>query len=113
MEQQEQAPAQEQQEQAPAQEQEAPVEEQPQQQEAPVEEQPQQQEAPVQEQPVEQQPAPEAAASGETYTVQSGDTLNKIATEQGVEGGWEAIFELNTDQISDPTLIFPGQELAL
>src|SRR5699024_3383027 len=106
MEQQEQAPAQEQQEQAP-------VEEQPQQQEAPVEEQPQQQEAPVQEQPVEQQPAPEAAASGETYTVQSGDTLNKIATEQGVEGGWEAIFELNTDQISDPTLIFPGQQLAL
>src|SRR5690625_3657129 len=103
----------EQQEQAPAQEQEAPVEEQPQEQEAPVEEQPQQQEAPVQEQPVEQQPAPEAAASGETYTVQSGDTLNKIATEQGVEGGWEAIFELNTDQISDPTLIFPGQELAL
>src|SRR5699024_8225314 len=102
MEQQEQAPAQEQQEQAPAQE-----------QEAPVEEQPQQQEAPVQEQPVEQQPAPEAAASGETYTVQSGDTLNKIATEQGVEGGWEAIFELNTDQISDPTLIFPGQQLAL
>src|SRR5699024_8696397 len=103
--QQEQAPAQEQQEQAPAQEQEAPVEEQPQQQEAPVQEQP------VEQQPA--QPAPEAAASGETYTVQSGDTLNKIATEQGVEGGWEAIFELNTDQISDPTLIFPGQELAL
>src|SRR5699024_4802408 len=78
--------------------------------EEPMEEQGQ---APAQEQPVEQQPAPEAAASGETYTVQSGDTLNKIATEQGVEGGWEAIFELNTDQISDPTLIFPGQELAL
>ncbi len=96
----------EQQEQAPAQEQQA---------QAPAQEQPQQQ-APVQEQPVEQQaaqPAPKAAASGETYTVQSGDTLNKIATEQGVDGGWRALFELNTDQISDPTLIFPGQELAL
>lgn len=107
MEQQEQAPAQEQQEQAPAQEQP--------QQQAPVQEQPQQ-EAPVQGQPVEQeaaQPAPQAAASGETYTVQSGDTLNKIATEQGVDGGWKALFELNTDKISDPTLIFPGQELAL
>src|SRR5699024_1270783 len=98
-----------QQQEAPAepQQQEAPAE--PQQQEAPA--QPQQQE-PVQEQPVEQ-PAPQVAASGETYTVQSGDTLNKIATEQGVDGGWRALFELNADQISDPTLIFPGQELAL
>lgn len=99
-----------QQQEAPAepQQQEAPAE--PQQQEAPA--QPQQQQEPVQEQPVEQ-PAPQVAASGETYTVQSGDTLNKIATEQGVDGGWRALFELNADQISDPTLIFPGQELAL
>lgn len=116
----------EEQEQA-AEQQEAPAQEEPQQQEAPAQEEPVQQEQPVeqpqqQEQPVEQpqqqeqpveQPAPEAAASGETYTVQSGDTLNSIASEQGVEGGWEAIYELNTDQINEPTLIFPGQELAL
>jgi len=82
------------------------------QQQAPVEEQ---QQAPVQEQQVEQpaEPAPQPAASGETYTVQSGDTLNSIATQNGVEGGWEAIYELNTDQVADPVLIYPGQELAM
>ena len=95
------------QQEAPAEQQQAPVEEQ--QVEEPAE-QPVEQQQPVEE-PA--QTAPKAAASGETYTVQSGDTLNKIATEQGVDGGWNALYELNADQISDPTLIFPGQELAL
>lgn len=110
------------QQQEAAQQQEAPAEtpqqqETPeQQQEAPAQEQEQpQQQAPVQQEqvPAEQEAAPKAAATGEVYTVQSGDTLNKIATKQGVDGGWRALYEMNTDQVSDPALIFPGQQLAL
>ena len=35
------------------------------------------------------------ALSGETYTIQSGDTLSSIATKLGVEGGWQALFAAN------------------
>jgi hypothetical protein len=49
-----------------------------------------------------------------TYTVKSGDSLSKIAKEQlGDAGRWREIYNLNRDQISDPNLIRPGQELAL
>lgn len=47
------------------------------------------------------------------YTVKSGDTLSKIAAAQGVSGGWEAIYQANTDVIEDPNLIFPGEKLNL
>lgn len=83
------------------------------QQQAPVEQQQ------VQEQPVEQpaQSAPaapqQAAVSGETYTVVAGDTLSSIAQAQGVAGGWESIYQANADKISDPVLIYPGQQLIL
>ncbi len=45
------------------------------------------------------------------YTVQAGDTLGTIADEHGVS--WRALWRANADQISDPNLIFVGQELQL
>jgi nucleoid-associated protein YgaU len=62
-----------------------------------------------------------AAASGataptaaNTYTVQAGDTLSKIAKEHlGNSGSYMKIFELNKDQLSDPDKIKPGQVLRL
>ena len=56
-------------------------------------------------------PAP-AAAGGGTYTVQAGDTLGRIASVQGVAGGWQALFAAN-DQLSDPDRISVGQVLQL
>ena len=46
-----------------------------------------------------------------TYTVQSGDTLSKIADAQGVS--WRALWRANADQVSDPNLIYVGQVLEL
>jgi LysM repeat protein len=57
--------------------------------------------------------APAAPAATGSYTVQSGDTLEGIATAQGIEGGWEALFEMNRDRISDPNLIYVGQVLVV
>jgi len=56
--------------------------------------------------------APASAADG-SYTVVSGDTLSKIATANGVAGGWQALFQANSDIVSDADLIFPGQVLRL
>lgn len=50
-------------------------------------------------------------SSSTTYTVQSGDTLSKIGSNYGVT--WKAIFDANTDKLSDPDKIFPGQELTI
>jgi nucleoid-associated protein YgaU len=58
-------------------------------------------------------PAAPASAADGTYTVASGDTLFKIAAANGVDGGWEALYEANADVISDANLIFPGQVLRL
>ncbi|MDO5635386.1 MAG: LysM peptidoglycan-binding domain-containing protein [Micrococcus sp.] len=43
----------------------------------------------------------------------AGDTLTKLAEKHGIEGGWQAIHELNADTIDNPDLIFVGQELVL
>ncbi|MFN7944742.1 MAG: LysM peptidoglycan-binding domain-containing protein [Blastocatellia bacterium] len=52
--------------------------------------------------------------SGLTYTVQSGDTLSKIAKRfYGDAGHYQAIFNANTDQLSDPDRINVGQTLKL
>jgi nucleoid-associated protein YgaU len=70
------------------------------------------------------QAAPKAAApaarhaaavplSGETYTVQSGDTLSKIASKLNIAGGWQQLADANTATISNPDLVFPGQVLNL
>ncbi|MFD9724699.1 transglycosylase family protein [Streptomyces sp. NPDC059072] len=48
-----------------------------------------------------------------SYEVKAGDTLGAIADANGVKGGWEKLFELNKDTVSDADLIFPGQKLKL
>ncbi|MBW1601010.1 transglycosylase family protein [Streptomyces sp. JJ66] len=53
-------------------------------------------------------------ATGEKYTVVSGDTLYGIATVKHIDGGWKAVYEANRDVVgADPDLIFPGQRLSL
>ena len=60
-------------------------------------------------------PAPEPTdtiRSGKTYVVVKGDSLSKIAKrEYGDASKWRAIYDANKDVISDPDLIYPGQEL--
>lgn len=48
-----------------------------------------------------------------SYAVKSGDTLGAIADANNVAGGWEKLYELNKDIVSDADLIFPGQKLKL
>jgi nucleoid-associated protein YgaU len=48
------------------------------------------------------------------YTVQSGDTLSKIAKAHlGDANAYMKIFEANRDQLSDPDKIKPGQVLKI
>lgn len=48
------------------------------------------------------------------YTVQGGDSLWKIAKKTLGDGSrWSEIYNLNTDKISNPDLIYPGQVLTL
>ncbi|AKL68859.1 MULTISPECIES: transglycosylase family protein [Streptomyces] len=48
------------------------------------------------------------------YVVAPGDSLSAIATEQHVEGGWQALYETNRATIGgNPNLILPGQRLTL
>ena len=59
-----------------------------------------------------------AATSGTgqptTYTVQSGDTLSTIAKQHlGDASAYMEIFNANTDQLSDPDHIKPGQVLKI
>ncbi|AIY01801.1 Cell wall-binding protein [Arthrobacter sp. PAMC 25486] len=79
----------------------------------PIEQVPVQQ-APLQQLPVQQAPAPVAIAlSGETYTIESGDTLSIIADKLGIQGGWETLYQANTDTVIHPDLIFTGAVLQL
>ena len=58
--------------------------------------------------------APGAAAPSAFYTVQSGDTLGKIAAAHyGNAGKYMAIFEANQPMLSDPDKIYPGQSLRI
>ncbi|MBT2539169.1 transglycosylase family protein [Streptomyces sp. ISL-44] len=57
--------------------------------------------------------APAPKTGNGSYEVKSGDTLGLIAEANGVQGGWEKLFELNKDIVSDADLIFPGQKLKL
>jgi nucleoid-associated protein YgaU len=52
-----------------------------------------------------------AGGGGETYTVQSGDTLSAIGKRYGVP--WREIFEANRGTIDNPDRIFPGQQLRI
>ncbi|WP_374777210.1 transglycosylase family protein [Streptomyces sp. NBC_01310] len=67
-------------------------------------------------------PAPQGAEPRPTgtsvlpnpYVVAPGDSLSAIATEQRVEGGWQALYETNRATVGgNPNLIFPGQRLTL
>ncbi|MFC3298385.1 LysM peptidoglycan-binding domain-containing protein [Arthrobacter agilis] len=71
--------------------------------------------APVVEAPAVQAPVAQAPVtlSGETYTIQSGDTLSGIATKLGIEGGWQALFAANADTVIHADLIFTGHVLQL
>jgi nucleoid-associated protein YgaU len=53
------------------------------------------------------------ALSGETYTLEAGDTLSTAAEKLGIEGGWQSLADANTDTIGDPDLVFEGQVLQL
>jgi nucleoid-associated protein YgaU len=58
--------------------------------------------------------APAAPVSEETYEVQSGDSLSKIAKRVYGHGNeWKRIFEANTDILKDPDKIYPGQKLRI
>jgi cell envelope opacity-associated protein A len=53
-----------------------------------------------------------SAHSGQTYTVQTGDTLSKIAKQfYGDANKYTKIFEANRDKLSDPNKIQVGQAL--
>lgn len=76
--------------------------------------------APEHEHPAPAQPAAPRAAHHQadaspvaTYTVRAGDTLAEIAAAQGVDGGWRTVFENNAQRISNPNLIYVGQQLDL
>jgi len=62
-------------------------------------------------------PAPRHAApvsvSGQTYTIQSGETLSTIAGKLNIAGGWRSLADANAATISNPHLVFPGQVLQL
>lgn len=59
-------------------------------------------------------PAPAAAAVQQTYTVQPGDSLSKIAKQfYGNANEYMKIFEANTDQLDDPNKIQAGQTLKI
>jgi nucleoid-associated protein YgaU len=50
-------------------------------------------------------------SASETYTVESGDSLSKIAGRYGTT--WQAIFEANRDTIDDPDMIQVGQVIRI
>ena len=55
-----------------------------------------------------------SASAASTYTVQSGDTLSKIAkTHLGDANAYMKIFEANKDKLSDPDKIQVGQVLTI
>lgn len=62
-------------------------------------------------------PAPRHVAvvplSGESYTVQGGDTLSKIAEKLNIASGWQLLADANAATIGNPDLVFPGQVLQL
>jgi nucleoid-associated protein YgaU len=53
------------------------------------------------------------ALSGETYTLEAGDTLSIVANKLGIEGGWEKLADANLDTIANPNLVFAGQVIQL
>jgi nucleoid-associated protein YgaU len=71
--------------------------------------------APLAAAPLESTPRHAAAVplSGETYTVEKGDTLSKVAEKLNITGGWQTLADANLDTLADPNLVFEGQVLQL
>ncbi|WP_328957879.1 transglycosylase family protein [Kitasatospora purpeofusca] len=58
--------------------------------------------------------APPPAGGPSTWTVRDDDTLDSIAEQFRLPGGWQALYERNRAALGeDPDLIQPGQELTL
>ena len=56
----------------------------------------------------------EQAKGEQTYVVEAGDSLSKIAKDlYGDASRWPEIFEANKDQIADPNVIRVGQKLRI
>lgn len=56
----------------------------------------------------------EQAPAGTTYTVQKGDTLQKIAAKfYGTSKPWRKIYEANQASLKSPDNIYPGQKLII
>lgn len=52
------------------------------------------------------------AGTSKFYTIQSGDSLSKIAQrELGDANRWNELFEANREVIEDPDKIYPGQQI--
>lgn len=61
---------------------------------------------------IDQLDAPEPAADVEYYTIESGDSLSKIAKQfYGNAMDYPKLFEANREVIKDPDLIYPGQKI--
>ena len=55
-----------------------------------------------------------SAPASRYYTIQSGDTLSKIAKEHyGDANAYPKIFEANREVIGDPDKIYPGQQIRI
>ena len=58
--------------------------------------------------------AASAPAASRFYTIQSGDTLSKIAkAHYGDANDYQKIFEANREVIGDPDKIYPGQQIRI
>ena len=56
----------------------------------------------------------EVVAASTSYTVKSGDTLEKIALKvYGDSSEWRRIYQANKDKLSSPSRIYPGQKIAI
>ena len=56
--------------------------------------------------------APEPADDVEYYTIESGDSLSKIAKQfYGNAMDYPKLFDANKEVIKDPDLIYPGQKI--
>ena len=52
------------------------------------------------------------AMAESVYTVKRGDTLSEVARKLGLPS-WRSLYTANSDSISNPNLIFPGQRLVV
>jgi LysM repeat protein len=63
--------------------------------------------------PIKPQPASQHSQT-QYYTVKSGDTLSKIASQFHISGGWQALYSANRSAVgSNPNLIHPGLRLKI